>query len=358
MNSYAIVNGFLVRITPDFGLQRIFTSLQELIQVVTFMHQEGHRGRDHSINSVGDIWYTGRLKPVLQECFQINCMECDMLKIVPAASSCIPIKADIREVLFIDFTVIYDFVLLCAVDHGSRMAKATIVDDQSTKSAKQGMKAFFDAFGIKKQFKKIVCDNGLAFRSEEFRSWVSTQYGAVVEYGPTYYPQNQGLVERWNATVKSDLDVEIRKACIQNLTMSTLQQLIDIVILRYNNQPHTATRTAPRTLYMQEDQNGKLAKEKYDRVVAAAKENEERYMAQKIASRKSTSSSSEPIAVNDFVLISPTRTNAVRKMHTSYPKFCGFGRVMETANRISHIEVLYDVMNATPEHSIRDIGNT
>ena len=95
--------------------------------------------------------------------------------------------------------------LLLVVDEYSRWPEVYALDITQAKQIVMSLKDYFARFGVPDL---IRCDEGSSFTSAEFKTFIIHQ-GATLKYSPLYCPRSNGLVERFNQTIRNLLQTNI-----------------------------------------------------------------------------------------------------------------------------------------------------
>lgn len=94
-----------------------------------------------------------------------------------------------------------NFRMLCCVDHYSKRAWVTVTQTENTEEVLQFLEEIFDEGELPPH--EIGTDNGPAFKSHIFRHYLSTNGKSVsLKLGIPYFPEGQGVVERFHKTLK------------------------------------------------------------------------------------------------------------------------------------------------------------
>ena len=95
--------------------------------------------------------------------------------------------------------------MLLVVDEYSRWREVYALDTTHAKQIVISSKDYFARFGVPEL---IRCDEGSSFTSAEFKTFIIHQ-GAALKYSPLYCPRSNGLVERFNQTIRNLLQTNI-----------------------------------------------------------------------------------------------------------------------------------------------------
>ena len=110
--------------------------------------------------------------------------------------------------------------LLLVVDEYSRWPEVYALDNTHAKQIVMSLKAYLARFGVPEL---IRCDEGSSFTSAEFKTFIIHQ-GAALKYSPLYCPRSNGLIERFNQTIRNLLRTtfedsrSVLQICVTNLS--------------------------------------------------------------------------------------------------------------------------------------------
>ena len=152
----------------------------------------------------------------------------------------------------------------------------------------------------------IQSDNGSEFKSNFYKN-VLKKYKIKPIYSATYAAQQNGIIERFNGTIKRMI---YKYMTHQGLTPNQFTQtMLNNLVSNYNNSKHSITGFAPISFYKNDDLHKIRIKatrqEIRDRATKIVKQNQKRFT---------------PLQVNDFVRISKNTTAEFRKK-TSLKKY-------------------------------------
>ena len=91
------------------------------------------------------------------------------------------------------------FRMLCCIDHHSKRAWVTVTNSENTEEVLQFLEEIFDEGELYPI--EIGADNGPAFKSNVFRYYLTSK-GISLKLGQPYFPEGQGVVERFHKTLK------------------------------------------------------------------------------------------------------------------------------------------------------------
>lgn len=147
--------------------------------------------------------------------------------------------------------------ILTAMDIFSKYADAIPLHDKTVKNVIEGMNSILERNEVFK-FKKIQSDNGSEFKNQ-FEKAMLDDHGIHVFHSSAYMPQSQGVIERFNKTLKERLNFYM----LQNDTKRWIDALDD-VIYNHNHSVHSTTGVAPVHIYdMDDDQIEEIHKRIY-----------------------------------------------------------------------------------------------
>ena len=123
------------------------------------------------------------------------------------------------------------------VDSYSRWPEIGFVHAVTSSSVMQVLDEIFAREGLPKV---LLSDNGPQFISREFESFLRER-GIRHETTALYMPAANGLVERWNGTVKAQLEIAMGKG-------EAWREYINLFLLQYRVTAHPVTGEAPSML--------------------------------------------------------------------------------------------------------------
>ena len=85
-----------------------------------------------------------------------------------------------------------------------------------------------------------------------------------LNYGLSYFPDSEGVVERFNKTIKDYYLYIIYSDYKNNFD---LRRSIDIVVKKYNNQIHRPTKYTPKQIFCSNDEIILLLFRKYKKLI-------------------------------------------------------------------------------------------
>lgn len=125
--------------------------------------------------------------------------------------------------------------ILTVIDHYSKYAWAYPLKNKSAKTVSNNMEALLSVY----KPKILQSDNGTEFKNEYFDA-LSKQYSFQQLFSSAYHPQSQGLVERFNQTLKGLIHKYMTNAHTQ-VWAAVLPKLLE----NYNNSIHSTTGFKP-----------------------------------------------------------------------------------------------------------------
>jgi transposase InsO family protein len=223
--------------------------------VFQLLHEQpcaGHLASDKVEGRFTSQFYFPNIKPKIME-FVRKCQECALHKfsrenkIAPLQ----PIKSTRPlQIVQIDFTgeltTTHDGkkYILTVIDHFTKYARAYATSNRESKTVVRCLEQFIcDVGGIPET---IQSDNGKEFASHYFNTFCDV-FGIKPVKSTTYHPQSQGLVEKFNGTLKTML------ASYTNENQTDWSDYIHLCVFAYNTavqksikiSPHEALRGQP-----------------------------------------------------------------------------------------------------------------
>ena len=182
--------------------------------------------------------------------------------------------------------------LLNIIDCFSRKAWSFALTNRTGASIAQQLRGLFESGQIPSV---LHSDNGTEFTSAEVAA-VCGGYAVKQVFGLPYKSTSQGTVERFNATLRQLIRVQISQSGSSNY-IDVLQRLVD----SYNNTTHSSTKLTPNELHQ----------------APRAVRNEAAALQRDAADRKlrANRAAYTPVAVGDSVRVSFLATTEGRKRH-------------------------------------------
>lgn len=130
--------------------------------------------------------------------------------------------------------------IFTAIDLFSKKAYARALKNKDNNTATQAMRSILEEIG--QPISSIRCDNGSEFVSSSFKSLMKRRNIKIV-YSDPYKPTSNGIVERFNKSLKTAVKKNIYADEDFNWAKS-LQNLIE----QYNNTYHTTIKNTPNNV--------------------------------------------------------------------------------------------------------------
>ena len=141
------------------------------------------------------------------------------------------------------------YYLLSIIDHFSKFAKNYIINNKSGETILKKFKAFIENYGTPD---KILTDNGKEFSNKIFLKFCKKKDIEIL-HGRPRHPQTQGVVERYNRTIKDLLKNSYYESEKNNIPFNLKTQLKE-VLEQYNKTKHSSTGYAPEILFNCKDE--------------------------------------------------------------------------------------------------------
>ena len=133
------------------------------------------------------------------------------------------------------------------IDYYSRWPEATIMRSVTSRNILAWLDTVFATHGYPKQIKS---DNASYFKSMEFQTTLKS-WGVTIKYVTEYWPQANGLVERFNKVLLKHVQTSLVEGKDWRKTLPTL-------LRNYRATPHRTTGETPSQLLMQRELRTKL----------------------------------------------------------------------------------------------------
>ena len=143
-------------------------------------------------------------------CFKKK-LRCEKTKVFKAS-----LKTDTpNQRWFLDHTHIdgTPYRLLCVIDHYSKRGWGSVTKTENTEEVLELLQKLFQN---ETRPLTISCDNGPAFKSKAFKKFLES-HDIIYRPGLPYWPQGQGVVERFNKTIKENVILTFFKKSITNI---------------------------------------------------------------------------------------------------------------------------------------------
>jgi hypothetical protein len=208
LDEFYIENDIIYRQSREDNIQIVLpTSLHE--PVFELLHEQlcvGHLSSDKVEGRFRNQFYHPNTRPKIIE-YVRKCHECALHK-NPRKNNTAPMQPikSFRplQIIQIDFsgplTTTHDDkkYLLTVIDHFTKHAQAYATKDRESKTVVNCPEQYVCNFGIPET---IQSDNGKEFTSQHFHTFCDV-FGIKPVNSTTYHPQSQGLVEKFNGSLK------------------------------------------------------------------------------------------------------------------------------------------------------------
>ena len=134
--------------------------------------------------------------------------------------------------------------IISIIDHFSKFAKNFVIDKKDQNTVLEKINEFIDLFG---KPQKILTDNGKEFKNKKFNNYCHKNEINLI-HGRPRHPQTQGLVERYNRTIKDMLKNKFIE-CKKNKIIFVLENELDKLVNIYNETKHSSTGFPPNYLF-------------------------------------------------------------------------------------------------------------
>lgn len=208
-------------------------------QAVLELLHEGHPGVSRMKNLARSyVWWPQIDKDI--EIVVKTCYECQQTRHSPPVAPLHPWEWPHRPWarLHIDYAgPVDEKMLLVVVDAHSKWLDVAIVTSATSSITIEKLRGMFATHGIPDI---IVSDNGTAFTSEEFETFMKLNGIRHIKTAP-YHPSTNGLAERAVQTLKENL---------KKSKAGSLETRISHFLFKYRTTPHTTTGISPAELLM------------------------------------------------------------------------------------------------------------
>ena len=136
---------------------------------------------------------------------------------------------------------------LTIIDYYSRFPFVCTLRDISSNTVIAALKSLFAIFGIPKY---LVSDNGGCFKSEQFENFLK-HLGIIHYCSSVYYPQSNGVIERFHRTLKSSIDKLLFEKC-------PINEAVDKTLFAIRSTPCSATGNTPFNLFFGREMHNKF----------------------------------------------------------------------------------------------------
>ena len=222
----------------------------KITNIVNKAHIEcGHGGKRKTYTYICQFYYgiTRYDVDVL-----LNCDVCKSLKKQPITKTC-----ESNQIYSLLERVVVDLIdfnkwssinhhysyIFTAIDHYSRYALAVPIINKSAESTKD---AFIHILKIFRNPKSIVSDNGREFSNELINNYLSEREIPYL-HGHPYTPRHQGVIERFNRTLKRIILSEMRS---RNVPEGCWSVVLQESVEKYNIREHYSHGFSPGSLFL------------------------------------------------------------------------------------------------------------
>jgi len=127
--------------------------------------------------------------------------------------------------------------VLTLIDSYSRWPEIWFLNSISSEAVMRALDQVFAREGFPEV---LLSDNGRQFVSHEFEEYLRVR-GIVHETTALYSPESAGLIERWNGTLKTHLDIALEKG-------ENWEESVETFLMQYRLTPHPSTGLSPSYL--------------------------------------------------------------------------------------------------------------
>ena len=127
------------------------------------------------------------------------------------------------------------------IDHFSKFGISYLINNKESKTILKFLEITLECYGIPDE---IGSDKGIEFKNHLIESfWKDNEIKFI--NGNPYNPHSQGMVERYHQTIKDMLYCNY----IENKDKIHLKDMLGIVVKKYNNIKHSATKYKPNEIF-------------------------------------------------------------------------------------------------------------
>ena len=241
---FAISNGRLVLKTdPSVSVARNEEQKTEILKI--YHDQKGHFGGKKCYYAIRQMWFWDKMYKEIQE-YVRSCTICQ--KINPCGFNITtelhPIRAKETfhqieiDLIEMPLSSSCSKFVLTGVDIFSKFAFARALPDKSANSVVAALKDIFFMIG----FPCILShDQGKEFNNASVDKFLK-QYEVKQKVSSAYHPQSQGLVKRFNQTLKRALLKQVGE------DQSSWEMFLSETVYHYNTAVQESTKVAPYTV--------------------------------------------------------------------------------------------------------------
>lgn len=242
---YELKHGRIYRKTSE-GLKWVVPKSARHTVTNYFHDQAGHLAVDKTISQIQQHYWFPRLRKYVTRYIRC-CLNCLYNKNSggpqPGFLHCIQKEPTPMDTLHIDHLGPFvkskqgNMYLIVSVDAFTKYVFMKAVKNTKSSPVIHFLKEIFNTFGVPR---RIICDQGTAFTSKEFKKY-ATEIGVKVVYNATGTPRANGQVERYNRTVLSALAASTDEE-------DTWDQNIPRIRLGINSSTNKATNKSPHEM--------------------------------------------------------------------------------------------------------------
>ncbi|GFU27082.1 retrovirus-related Pol polyprotein from transposon 412 [Trichonephila clavipes] len=232
---------------------------REILEIAHESVFGAHLGAHKTIQRIKfSFYWPGMVKEIKAYCS--SCHGCQLKKVIRSVDK-IPITHVSRpelpfQVVNVDLIGPVDPVssqghkyILCLMDQHSRWPEAIPLKSLTAKSTCEALLEIFSRTGIPEV---IVMDNATNFTASLTQEFLKI-LGACPRFSTPYHPEGNGLIERWNQTLKNMLHHIIREEG------RSFHRHIPFLLWAYREVPNATTGTPPFLLMYGRDPKGPLS---------------------------------------------------------------------------------------------------
>ena len=217
----------------------------------------GHMGRERTLARLhGRFWWPGMAKDVAEYCRTCGVCQKTSRRGQKAPLVPMPVIGEPFERIAMDIigplprTRTGKRFVLVVSDYATRYPEAYPLNNGTAESVAEKLVEMFCQYGIPKE---IISDQGANFMSELLKELYAMLGVCPIRTSP-YHPQTDGLVERYNQTLKSML----RRVLMSDKDRRSWDKLLPLVMFAYREVPQASTGFSPFELVYGRDVRGPL----------------------------------------------------------------------------------------------------
>lgn len=206
-------------------------------EVIYNHHYNPYYGGNHTsskeiIVKINSKYWFGNLTTLLVEKALAQCGACQVNKNKTVRPPIHPILVEERNERWVmDYTMFEaGFWVLVVIDAFTKRGWARCYSTKEEDNVLQFLNELFAKHGTPKI---LQSDNGGEFIGKKLEKFLATKL-VTKRNGRAYHPQSQGLVERFNRTLKMGIHSYIHTKQAFNLDLPAFNKVIDTVIMTYN----------------------------------------------------------------------------------------------------------------------------